>query len=317
MKNNLLNVNNWAADRLTHVMQISAAIAANANPFMYQLRQPMKQMEILFQSHDDKLFNDLLSTVSKQAITEIKTKMITIGHMFTTSFYLNLTTLQNASELGDIVAFPIYAIKAKFMNLCKDMTTTMEAIFIGAASTMKRMRVASRRAQIFDVRRVPWNFVPVVFPYLQIALHLDWWSANNGNDNDVTTYVQSVQERVNDEVQKMIDNIAGQMKMARDMLSIAIQVTPAYDDNAKMDMLNELNGDFDANQDEIGGILFMVNDTIDDLVPTSFGENDEDLHPFLQIVQELGYKVTKDLNNLGGQMMNDIINMYDILIVQK
>lgn len=286
--------------------------AFTMHPAMAKLSKPLHQLEMKYKSKEDSddKYNKIVEHVTQRAKEDIQYTLVFGDARFAQSFFVDVLNYESGDP-NDISVVPWYAIKAKFMRLCKETTKMMETILTGAQRTMKRLR-KTLRAQ-GDVTRVPKDYVPVTFSYIEVALLDEWEKQILDGKIDAEVFHQQAMKQFEDILVQITNNLNAQVQKNRFFIHEAIKKAAMLTDIIKQGLLDDIEKKIALNMAKFDAAMTMARQHSAGLDYEHIDAQPHKLHDFIEKLQNVGNHLAKNVNEAGQKMLDIMVNLYDLL----
>lgn len=211
--------------------------------------------------------------------------------------------------LKDLSIFPLHIIKTNFIETCGQMMDVIQTAFESAERNMKRT-VTVYATDAFDMNEVPADYSPSVFPFMGEGWMKD--DADAVRDGDESEFPEHLQTMVYEATEKLVDDVNAQVAKVRDPVAVAIRTCETIPEDISQALLAELDQYVVEMQESLDKAKEAAADALRSGQPESY--DDKSTVKYWDLVMDSdanGVKFTRDLNEIAGRIVNNMINMYE------
>lgn len=323
IKRELLNVENWSGDTENILGTLMATLTPDIRRAINKLYKPIidteaKYLANLDEDEDADVIKQIISKISRSSFETVERLLLAENDRMTQSYFGEVMNVHlqpiSAANLKNLLVLPLYSIKTDFMRLCDETLDVIKIVLDGAGNSMKRAYVAYHDDR-FDIKDVPRDFVPVIFPYIQLIIADDWEEMKKKQEE--SEFPQHIESVLYDLTSKMANDVNNQVKEASSSLLAAIKSCDALSDETKKGLEAQLNDAIGQSELNIDKAKEEAADDLKKSLPDSFDDKTAHYWSLLDIAQSSGDEYAQILNDVGGNIMGDITNLYDMIGVSK
>lgn len=319
----LQNVENWIENPDTTVSSLMGALLPDIRRTINILQKPIMDMEAEYSANveegpNSNVLNRIISHFADIGMQTLERMMLTGGDRLAHSYYAAAMQLSSpavtAADLLNPIKLPLHTIETSFKSLCNELLDAIQIVMTGTLRNMKRTENAYDDDS-FDMKNVPSDFVPVVFPYMTLVLANDYTDMKaNMEDSE---YPQHIETTIYNLLSMMESEVNRQVKAAYAALVVAINTSDKLTEENKKGLILMVDRDIGKAERRLDNAKENAADNLKKELPDSFDDPSISFWSLLVTAQNNGNECAKDFNYHGQKIMGDLINWYEYITVLK
>lgn len=321
LKTRMLDPATWAGDSEQTISELMGVLQPDIKKMINKLYQPVVDMEAKYLATiDDKISGSedakaAISALSTDGIQIIERLILTEGDLFTQSYFESVLGMEvhqpKVSDLKNLLVLPVYSIKTDFLKLCGEGLDMIQQVMDSTRNSMVRIHNVFN-AKAAAVSNIPKEYIPVVFPYVQMVLVSDFKDMQ-GKQEDFE-FSQHIESTIYDLQAKLVNDVNKQVRQASSIVSDTIKLSKKLTEDVKKDLMQKLddivdNGDKNFNMEKEKSA-----DDLKQALPGNFDVKTDIYWKLLAAVQDICDDYEKEINFWGTEVMSDLVNIFDDLV---